>query len=64
VLLGAVVVSGFAVIPPKKNHALKRIIAAGINMLNKIFFTILYWKLRVTNDFAILLYILPDILFS
>jgi hypothetical protein len=57
-------VVGFADVPPKKNHALKRMIAAGINILNTIFFTNLYWKLRVDDIFAILLYILPDILFS
>ena len=68
VLLGSVAVavafSGFAGIPPKKNHALKRIIAAGINMLNNILFTNLYWKVRPDVIFAILLYIIPDILFS
>jgi len=68
ILLGAfvdaVVVSGFVDFPPKKNHPLKRIIAAGINMLNTIFFTNLYWKLRADDIFAILLYIILDILFS
>lgn len=34
--------AGFIVIPPKKNHALKRMIVAGINILNTIFFTNLY----------------------
>ena len=58
------VVSDFADVPPKKNHALKRIIAAGINILNKILFTILYWKLRADDIFTILLYIILDILFS
>jgi hypothetical protein len=57
--LGAFVVgvsaAGFVGIPPKKNHALKRIIAAGINILNTMFFTNLYWKLRVDDIFAILL---------
>jgi hypothetical protein len=60
VLSGAVavvvVVAGFIVVPPKKNHALKRIIATGINMLNTILFTILYWKLRADDIFTILLY--------
>jgi len=51
-----VVMAGFTDVPPKKNHALKRIIAAGINMLNTILFTILYWKLRADDIFAILLY--------
>jgi hypothetical protein len=51
-LLDAVV---FAVIPPKKYHALKRIIDAGINILNKTLFTILYWKLRLDDIFAMLL---------
>ena len=49
---------------PKKYHALKRIIAVGINILNTILFTILYWKLRADDIFAILLYIIPNILFS
>jgi hypothetical protein len=57
------VVAGFTDVPPKKNHALKRIIAAGINMLNTIFFTNLYWKLRADDIFAILLYIILHILF-
>jgi len=57
-------IGGFIVIPPKKYHALKRIIAAGINILNTILFTILYWKLRVDDIFTILLYIIPNILFS
>ena len=60
----AVGVSGFVDFPPKKNHPLKRIIPAGINMLNTIFFTNLYWKLRADDIFAILLYIILDILFS
>jgi len=67
ILLGAfvdAVVSGFADFPPKKNHQLKRIIAPGINMLNTIFLTNLYWKLRADDIFAILLYIILDILFS
>jgi len=57
VLLGSVVVAvaGFAGIPPKKNHALKRIIAAGINILNTMLFTNLYWKLRPDDIFAMLL---------
>jgi hypothetical protein len=54
--VAVVVVSGFAEVPPKKNHALKRIIAVGINILNKILFTILYWKLRADDIFTILLY--------
>jgi hypothetical protein len=49
------VVAGFTDVPPKKNHALKRIIAAGINMLNTMLFTNLYWKLRADDIFAILL---------
>jgi hypothetical protein len=57
-------VAGFTGIPPKKNHALKRIIAPGINILNTILFTILYWKLRLDDIFTILLYIIPNILFS
>jgi hypothetical protein len=57
-------VVGFIVISPKKNHALKRMIVAGINILNTIFFTILYWKLRADDIFAIFIYILSDILFS
>jgi hypothetical protein len=63
-VVGADGVSGFVEVPPKKNHALKRIIAAGINILNKIFFTNLYWKLRDDDIFTILLYIILDILFS
>jgi len=61
VVVVVVVVAG---IPPKKNHALKRMIAAGINILNKILFAILYWKLRADDIFTILLYIILDILFS
>jgi hypothetical protein len=61
--VGAVVGAGFS-FSPKKNHQLKKIIAPGINMLNTTCFTILYWKLRADDIFAILLYIIPDILFS
>jgi UDP-N-acetylmuramyl pentapeptide phosphotransferase/UDP-N-acetylglucosamine-1-phosphate transferase len=50
------VASDFAHLSPKKYHALKRIIAAGINILNTILFTNLYWKLRDDDIFAILLY--------
>ncbi len=64
VLVAVVVASNFAGIPPKKNHALKRMIAAGINILKTTLFTILYWKLRTDDIFAILLYIIQDILFS
>jgi hypothetical protein len=46
VVVGAVgVASDFIQKSPKKYHALKRIIAAGINILNTILFTNLYWKL-------------------
>jgi hypothetical protein len=57
-------ITGFTETPPKKNHALKRIIAAGINILRIRLFTILYWKLRADDIFAILLYIISNILFS
>jgi hypothetical protein len=57
-------VTGVDGVPPKKNHALIRIIAPGINILNTILFTILYWKLRADDIFTILLYIIPNILFS
>jgi hypothetical protein len=57
VAVAVAVVADFTDVPPKKNHALKRIIAAGINILNTILFTILYWKLRADDIFAILLYI-------
>ena len=60
----ALLVAVVADVPPKKNHALKRIIAAGINILNKILLTSLYWKLRADDIFTMLLYILLDIIFS
>jgi hypothetical protein len=59
-----VVAADFAGIPPKKYHPLKRMIAAGINILKTTLFTILYWKLLTDDIFAILLYIIQNILFS